>query len=202
MKITDWEVEDHGVDNAQYFQGAGVAYTDWDTVATGSGNNAAEAFDDALEQLSQEGYDIPPELEAEVKEYDDGKQIISYITLTTSWIGDNQDVDSSIDSGTEYEVPPKTPEQEFQKDISDEEATITFWGDIGDGAKQILDFCDEENIPITDKAREELEDLSRSGMDSEFYYYISIYVKGDEEEPEESKRKARKVANLAEKLMK
>lgn len=57
-QITEYEIVDHGIDHEQYFQGCGVAFTDFDDVATGAGNDALEAIDDALEQLAMRGYDI------------------------------------------------------------------------------------------------------------------------------------------------
>lgn len=65
-KITDFETIDHGVENAQSFQGCGVSHTDYDDCATGIGCSYREALEDALEQLASNGYEIPDELEAEV----------------------------------------------------------------------------------------------------------------------------------------
>ena len=120
-KIIEFDVEEHGIENSQYFQGAGISGTEYDDIATGIGNNAAEAFDDALEQLAQNDWDVT-ELEKEKKNYEGGEEV-----------GD--------DTGSEDEP--------------------------GD----------------------------------DVYFYLSIRVKG-EEEPAESKTKARKIANLAEKLIK
>lgn len=64
--ILEWSLEDHGIDNPQYFQGHGVSCTDWDDCATGCGDNPREAGEDALEQLAQQGYEIPPALEQEI----------------------------------------------------------------------------------------------------------------------------------------
>jgi hypothetical protein len=205
-KVTDYELDDHGVENSQYFQGAGVAYTDFEDIATGAGNNAEEAFNDALEQLASNGWDVS-EIEskelAELQKAEAGRQIVSSVSLNSSWDTENkEDVDSSVDYDTEYIKPPETPESEFQKEVSEGEAVLTYFGDISGGAQEILDFCDEEGIPISNKAREELDDLRQgAGMDSDMYYYLSIRVSG-EEEPAESKTKARKIANLAEKLIK
>ena len=52
-EITDYEIVDHGVEGSQYFQGCGVALTDYEFVATGNGDNFAEAIDEALEYMSQ-----------------------------------------------------------------------------------------------------------------------------------------------------
>ena len=55
--IVEFELVDHGIDHEQYFQGCGVSCTEYDDVATGVGDNPAEAIDDALEQLAQMGYE-------------------------------------------------------------------------------------------------------------------------------------------------
>lgn len=47
-----YEIICHGVDHAQYFQGCGVAHTKYNFVATGCGDNAVEAYNDALEQIA------------------------------------------------------------------------------------------------------------------------------------------------------
>jgi hypothetical protein len=56
-KVTEFQLLDHGIDHAQYFQGCGVSFTSFDTCYTGCGDNPAEAFDDALEQLAMDGFD-------------------------------------------------------------------------------------------------------------------------------------------------
>ena len=56
--IKDYEVIDHGFDAEQYFQGCGTAFTEFDDVATGIGETAAEALDDALENLAQGDWDV------------------------------------------------------------------------------------------------------------------------------------------------
>lgn len=56
--IGTYELIDHGIDHANYFQGCGVSHTSFDYVVTGCGENAKEAFEDALEQIAQDGYDV------------------------------------------------------------------------------------------------------------------------------------------------
>lgn len=58
MKIKAFEIINHGVDHPQYFQGCGVSLTEFDHVATGVGESAREAYDDAVEILAQDGYDV------------------------------------------------------------------------------------------------------------------------------------------------
>ncbi len=52
-KITSFQVVDHGIEHAQYFQGCGVAFAEYDECVTGCGDNFAEALDDALESIAQ-----------------------------------------------------------------------------------------------------------------------------------------------------
>lgn len=56
-KIAAWEILNHGMEHEQYFQGCGVSHTDYTDIATGIGDNAREAYDDALEQLACAGWD-------------------------------------------------------------------------------------------------------------------------------------------------
>ena len=58
MKITDYEIINHGYDHAQYFQGCGTAFTDFEDVSTGAGDNAKDAYEDAVEQLAMTGYNV------------------------------------------------------------------------------------------------------------------------------------------------
>lgn len=51
--MAQYEIIDHGWDNSQYFQGCGTAYTKFDRVATGIGDNAKEAYEDAVDQIYQ-----------------------------------------------------------------------------------------------------------------------------------------------------
>jgi hypothetical protein len=57
-KIIDFEIVDHGIENEQYFQGCGVAMTCFDECFTGIGNNLKDAIDDALNQISENGFDL------------------------------------------------------------------------------------------------------------------------------------------------
>ena len=57
-RIGAFEIVDHGIDHSQYFPGCGVAFTNFDYVVTGIGDNPAEAIDDCLEQIAMEGFDV------------------------------------------------------------------------------------------------------------------------------------------------
>lgn len=56
--IAEFEVIDHGIEHAQYFQGCGTSYTKFANVVTGCGESAAEAWDDALECIAMDGFDV------------------------------------------------------------------------------------------------------------------------------------------------
>lgn len=56
-KVTEYEVIDHGFEHGQYFQGCGTSFTRFDDVATGTGYDAREAFEDALDSLAQADWD-------------------------------------------------------------------------------------------------------------------------------------------------
>lgn len=67
--VAAFELSDLGVDHAQYFQGAGVAFTDWDEVFVGVGDTAREAAADAVENAATHGWNVPSELENDM-DYD------------------------------------------------------------------------------------------------------------------------------------
>ncbi len=56
--ISSFEIIDHGIDHAQYFQGCGVSFTEFEYVVTGYGQNAKEAFSDALDQIVNQDFEI------------------------------------------------------------------------------------------------------------------------------------------------
>ena len=55
--VVEFEIVDHGIAHEQYFQGCGVAFTEFDEVVTGIGDNPAEAIDDCLEQMASNGWE-------------------------------------------------------------------------------------------------------------------------------------------------
>lgn len=56
-KVADFELRDHGIDHAQYFPGYSTVFTRFDRCYTGCGDNPAEAFNDALEQIAMDDFD-------------------------------------------------------------------------------------------------------------------------------------------------
>lgn len=47
-RILDYSITDHGVEHSQYFQGDGISFTEYTDCATGCGNSAWNALEDAL----------------------------------------------------------------------------------------------------------------------------------------------------------
>jgi len=57
MKITDYQIVDHGVEQEQYFQGCGVCGFKFEHVATGIGDSPYKALEDALDIAAVDGHD-------------------------------------------------------------------------------------------------------------------------------------------------
>jgi hypothetical protein len=52
-KLVNYQIVNHGYDHAQYFQGQSTYGTDYDHAVIGVGDNAVEAYNDAVELLYQ-----------------------------------------------------------------------------------------------------------------------------------------------------
>ena len=65
--IDDFELVDHGIEHSQFFQGCGVAYTNFEHVVTGIGDNPAEAIGDCLEQMAMNDFETE-NMEARIAE--------------------------------------------------------------------------------------------------------------------------------------
>jgi len=48
-----YEIINHGMDNSQYFQGCGTAFSGFNSCVTGCGSDAVEAYEDAVDQVWQ-----------------------------------------------------------------------------------------------------------------------------------------------------
>jgi hypothetical protein len=56
-KAIKYKIINHGYEHIQYFQGQGVAFTEYDMAFTGTADNAKEAYNDALEQIYETDID-------------------------------------------------------------------------------------------------------------------------------------------------
>lgn len=70
-------------DHNQYFQGHGIAFTDWDACATGCGETLNEAIEDALEQLAEQDITISHAQEQEIRDQIRGELKQGYGLETT-----------------------------------------------------------------------------------------------------------------------
>lgn len=93
--IAEYELLDHGIENSQYFQGCCTAFTDYEHVSTGCGNDFAEAVDDALEGLSPE-WDTAGMEKRILADYLPGKRKLPTKPRVTSKHGDDCDYYVSI----------------------------------------------------------------------------------------------------------
>jgi hypothetical protein len=57
-QVVEYRITRHGAEHGQYFQGHGISHSRFTDCATGIGQSEWEAFDDALEQLAQNGWDV------------------------------------------------------------------------------------------------------------------------------------------------
>ncbi len=56
--IKSFEIINHGVEHSQYFQGCGLSHTAFEDIATGCGDSAKDALDDALDSLAENDWDV------------------------------------------------------------------------------------------------------------------------------------------------
>lgn len=61
--INDYQIVDHSIEYTDYFQGCGIAFTEFKDTATGIGHSAYEAADDAMELLTQNDWNTESNLE-------------------------------------------------------------------------------------------------------------------------------------------
>jgi hypothetical protein len=57
-QVGSYEWEDIGIEHVQYFTGRGVAFSSYQAVYVGVGDDAKEAMEDALESASQDDWNV------------------------------------------------------------------------------------------------------------------------------------------------
>jgi hypothetical protein len=105
--IKEYKIDSLGVEWPDYFQGYGSE--DFDRAVTGIGSNAAEAYDDALEQIAQEGTEVDdmPKRPAGIRKSDKvsaskGEDSPYYYVGIRYNV--TLDVDPSEDDGKQYKI--------------------------------------------------------------------------------------------------
>jgi len=58
MKIYEYRIKSLGLDHPDYVCGAGIVGTTWDDAVLGCGDSEAAAYEDALQSLAEQGWDI------------------------------------------------------------------------------------------------------------------------------------------------
>jgi hypothetical protein len=84
-----FEIIDHGVDGESYFPGCGVSHTAFTDVATGIGDSARAAAEDAADSMAQSlpsDIEIPEELDAAIRELSDEDD--THATCSQAFIDD------------------------------------------------------------------------------------------------------------------
>ena len=56
--IGEFEIVDHGIEHEQYWRGCGPTFTSYEDIATGIGENFAEAVYDALDTLVENDWNV------------------------------------------------------------------------------------------------------------------------------------------------
>jgi hypothetical protein len=85
-RIGEFDLIDHGAEASQYFQGCGVAFTGFENVGTGIGDNPAEAIDGCLEQVAQAGFETEG-MEARIMAQEGWEALVGLIFLDNGYTG-------------------------------------------------------------------------------------------------------------------
>jgi len=176
-KVGDYEIINHGVEGDQYFQGHGISHSKWDDCATGIGMSEREAYEDALEQLAQNGWEISPEMEADVQKASD-KDIVGdredsyvYISVDVKGEGPKEATESEKrianlrESINEFEkaLEPTSGAiyiEAFKTSVRVAKNLVEAYQKIVDAApvKQIEESVDDFNIPLPGFEHNEMRD--------------------------------------------
>ena len=69
-QIKEFDIQNHGIDNSQYFPGISLAFSDYLWKAIGIGESAKDAFEDCIDQIFQMEFDADKIRKSkEAKEY-------------------------------------------------------------------------------------------------------------------------------------
>lgn len=149
----EYELEDIGIDNCQYFQGRGLYghHRDWDAVYVGVGDNRFEATDDALDQAGMDGWNVEgitagdEPSQSVAAEYPDAEDLYYYVAVYLK--GKRSRAESLLAQITEAEDPKKAFREmqrtRFPNNWPDEETLkwrnwVGNWGRKGRMARAII----------------------------------------------------------------
>jgi hypothetical protein len=112
QRAESFEVERHGADFADYWQGAGTAQSGYDYIATGTGSTEYEAYQDALELLGQDRIDDVDSLELRIRI--SGEQFDDETTARDALDIDDQD---ELDSEPMFRVSIRYNVEDVPEDL-------------------------------------------------------------------------------------
>lgn len=173
MKISEWKIEDIGLEHSQYFAGRGIAYTDWDDVSVGVGSTQKDALDNALEDLAMQGYDIPADLEAKENEADDAAHVATSLSVILK-LKDGVASDPQVEGYAELADDDTDPAVEMDEDQIQVSMVCS---DAEDGMAEIIKAIQENGIQLSPQIIKQLEKEGRMMNESEHYYHVAVYVK-------------------------
>jgi hypothetical protein len=83
-EVEDYEFKDLGVENDQYFQGAGTSFAKWEDVFVGIGSSLYEAAEDALDGAAMSSWDVDSvsnNMSKEITVPEDSEDTYQYVAL-------------------------------------------------------------------------------------------------------------------------
>lgn len=193
------EVEDHGVDHCQYFPGAGLAFTDYEDCATGTGNTPREALEDALEALACSGWTLSEELEAQALEElgdaehadrdyvseeeargeEEALPALEWSVSFHAWSGCSPSPHSFEDRADARREAAETlrARRATGHPVSILERGARWEVQEPEGCAMVPDTCGTLSLESNEEEREEERERLRDLYPSELYYYVSVRIR-------------------------
>lgn len=159
-KVRDFEGIDHGIDNPQYFQGCGTAFTSFEHVATGCGDNPREALEDALEQIAmgENNVDTDNLKRRLLREYNNGKELPELPSAHAELMKAN-----GFDEDAEFQDDDLDDAEPERDDYDSEEAYNKAFEEW------------EAEYAEAQEAHEQAAEEFSDGVDGNYYYYSIRY---------------------------
>lgn len=191
-KIKDYEILDHGVENADYFTGCGTSFTEFDDVFTGIGNNQREALENALEDMASCDYEISNDLENELGTASDRDTVLEVLNQYAPRIEYHVTLYSHNGMNMSFEVFDSIHDaeiycKEFLNKMKDKDFNITCleeneenqpikWELESLGNANGLFVTDLDGILVIETINQGERD--KYFENSNMYHYMSVRVKG------------------------
>jgi len=182
LKVGAMELIDHGITGSQYFQGCGTAFTQYDHVATGCGDNFAEALNDAVDMMAS--YGIPNGLPLSIER--DGQSYVNSDAYDSFDCANVLDRICQLNNLNPKNLPEKPSAMTTMLEANGYDENAVFEEDEPDRKDYnsdeewddaVSEFQNRESE--WEESREELLEELSEGNDS--YYYVSIrWCKADE----------------------